>query len=102
MPQFEKYRQIATKPLDYLCAGRPTILATNIRNNLVEAAQAGLVVLPGDPDALAQAIVQLAAMSPEERILMGRNGLEYVKKNYDIPILAARFEAALQRRPSEV
>ena len=100
--QFKKYGQIATKLLDYLCAGRPTILATNIRNNLVEAAQAGVVVPPGDPDALAQAILHMAAMSPEERLLMARNGLEYVKQNHNIPILAARLEATLQRRPSEV
>jgi len=95
VPQFQKYGQIATKLLDYLSAGRPTILAADIPNNIVERAQAGVVVPPGDPAALAQAIVQLTNMNPNDRIQMGKNGMQFVRQHHDIAMLAERFERVL-------
>lgn len=93
--QFHRYGQIATKLLDYLSAGRPTILAADIPNNLIEQAKAGAVVAAGDAKALARAMVDLAGKTIEERLRMGANGLEYLKAHHDIANLAARFELAL-------
>jgi glycosyltransferase involved in cell wall biosynthesis len=95
VPHFQKYGQIASKLIDYLSAGRPILIATNIPENLVEMAQAGIVVPPGEPIALAQAIEHLAALSPEARARMGRNGLDYVRRHHDIAMLAERLEGAL-------
>ena len=46
----------------------------------------------GDPDALAAAIVRLAAMDPGERDIMGKHGVEYVRQHHDNAVLAERFE----------
>jgi glycosyltransferase involved in cell wall biosynthesis len=95
LPHFQKYGQIATKLLDYLASGRPTIIATNNQDNLIRRAHAGVVVPPAEPRALAAAIVQLAAMSPAERARIGRNGVQYVRQHHDIATLVDRFEGAL-------
>jgi len=31
-------------------------------------------------------------MKPEERIAMGKNGVEYLKKHHDVKLLAAKLE----------
>ena len=95
LPHFQKYGQIASKLLDYLASGRPTIIATNIRDNLVSNANAGIVVPPEQPRALAEAIMHMATLAPAELARMGRNGRNYVRQHHDITALADRVECAL-------
>jgi glycosyltransferase involved in cell wall biosynthesis len=87
-----KYGISMNKLCDYLVSGRPILFAANSRNNPVEEAEAGVTVPPENPEALAQAIKILLAMKPEERIQMGRNGQEHVKKHHDIRVLTDRLE----------
>ena len=95
VPHFQKYAEIPSKLLDYLSSQRLIVLGTNNDSNLVHAAKAGIVVPPADPEALARAITDLAAMQPQERATMGRNGLQYVRENHDITLLGERLERAL-------
>lgn len=90
-----KYGVSPNKLCDYLISGRPIIFAAKSRNNPVNEANAGITVPPENPESLAQAIMELIATEPHERIRMGKNGLEYVKKYYDIRVLADRLEALL-------
>ena len=90
-----KYGISPNKLNDYLSSGRPILFAGRSSNNPVEEAKAGITVPPENPEALAEAITKLVAMTPEERIQMGKNGLEYVKKNHDIRVLADRLEGML-------
>jgi glycosyltransferase involved in cell wall biosynthesis len=90
-----KYGISANKIFDYLAAGKPLILAGKPANNPIEEAQCGLTVPPQDPEALAEAIVKLYQMSPEERAKMGKRGREYVEKHHDIRKLAAHLEEVL-------
>jgi glycosyltransferase involved in cell wall biosynthesis len=83
------------KLFDYLAASKPLILAGRPANNPVEEARCGLTVPPQDPEALAEAIVKLYQMSPEERAKMGKRGREYVEKHHDIRKLAAHLEEVL-------
>jgi len=83
------------KLFDYLAAGRPVIYACNSRNNAVEEAMAGLTVPSEDAAGLADAVRRLQAMSVEERMAMGANGREYVKRHRDTRLLAERLERAL-------
>lgn len=83
------------KLFDYLAAGRPVIYACNSRNNAVEEAMAGLTVPSEDAAGLADAVRRLQAMSVEERMAMGANGREYVKRHHDTRLLAERLERAL-------
>jgi glycosyltransferase involved in cell wall biosynthesis len=95
VPHFQKYGQIPTKLLDYLAAGRPIVLTTNAKSNMVDAAQAGLVVPPENPEKLAQAISELATRSLKDQAQMGANGVNYVRQHHDIGMLADRMEKAL-------
>lgn len=79
------------KVFDYMAAGRPVILAMEgVIRDVVEEAQAGVMVPPGDPKALAEAIRSLE--KDREMIkFLGRNGRNYVKKHFDRSQLAERL-----------
>jgi glycosyltransferase involved in cell wall biosynthesis len=84
------------KLFDYLAASKPLILVGEPANNPVEEAHCGLTVPPENPQALAEAVIKLYQMSPEERAVMGKRGREYVEKHHDIRKLAAHLERVLQ------
>jgi len=64
--------------------GRPIIASLNGEGaRLVEQAQAGLAVPAEDCVALAEAVVQLAAMAPEERELFGSRGKMFSRQYFD-------------------
>jgi glycosyltransferase involved in cell wall biosynthesis len=79
------------KVFDYMASGKPVILAIEgVIRDVVEKADAGIPVPPGDSDALAQAVLQLAA----DRGLcqrLGQQGRNYVVANFDRSILASRL-----------
>ena len=79
------------KLTDYLAAGRPIILFGRSSYDPVRDAQAGISVPPGDPEALADAIFELVALTPEERIEMGERGRRYLLEHHNIPVLSDRL-----------
>ena len=96
VPGLHKYGISLNKIFDYLSSGRPVILAGNASNNPIEEAGAGITIPPEDPLTMAQAIIKLISLTPEERIKMGGNGIEYIRKNNDIRILAKIFEKLMK------
>jgi glycosyltransferase involved in cell wall biosynthesis len=84
------------KLFDYMMASKPVIHAHEERDNIVTEAGCGLTIAPEDPEALAQAIRQLMAMSREERAAMGQRGRDYVLANHDYCLLARKFIEAVQ------
>jgi len=79
------------KVFDYMAAGRPVILAIDgVIRDIVEEADAGLFVTPGNPAALAEAIRTLAE-NPERGDEMGRNGRKLVEAQFDRAILAEKL-----------
>lgn len=95
LPGLYRYGISMNKLFDYLAAERPILIASDAANNPVEDAQAGLTVPPGQPEALADAIVQIADMPLVERQRMGRAGREYVEQNHGFEQLAGRLAAVL-------
>jgi len=95
MAVLEKYGISANKLFDYLMAARPIIFACNSYNNPVEAAKAGLTVLPQDSAALAEAVRRLRSLSVEERWTMGQNGRSWVLEHHDLRKLVLRLETEL-------
>ena len=91
----KKYGISANKLYDYLSSGRPVIFAVNSSNNPVEEANAGVSVPAESPVALADAVVHLSKLCPEERVRMGQNGVEFLRKNHDIRVLADRLDGIL-------
>ncbi|VTU37493.1 glycosyltransferase family 4 protein [Variovorax sp. RA8] len=95
LPGLYRYGISMNKLFDYLAAARPVIIASDAANNPVRDAKAGLAVSAGEPGELADAILKLAAMSPEERWRMGQSGRAYVEQNHDFSSLAARLGGLL-------
>lgn len=83
------------KVFDYMAAGKPVILAIDgVIREVVETAQAGLAVPPGDSQSLAQAVRELVSQ-PETVRRMGLCGRSYVEKHFDRAILANMLEQVL-------
>ncbi len=84
------------KVFDYMAAGKPVLLAIDgVVREVVEQAQAGMFVPPGDPGALAEAIRTLAADREAGRE-MGRRGRAYVSEHFNRPQLAQRLAKLMQ------
>ena len=88
----EMYRTVyPNKVFDYMASGRPVILAIDgVIREVVEAAQSGLFVNPGDPQGLASAIRDLYNHA-SKRKTMGRNGRKYVESYFNRIDLAEEF-----------
>ncbi|MBN2549231.1 MAG: glycosyltransferase family 4 protein [Anaerolineales bacterium] len=85
------------KVFDYLAAARPVILAIDgVIREVVEKANAGVFVPPGDPQALAEAISYLAAQRGRGRE-MGLNGRHYLEQHFDRASLAEKLALLLER-----
>jgi glycosyltransferase involved in cell wall biosynthesis len=84
------------KVFDYMAAGRPVILAIDgVIRQVVEEAEAGVAVPPGDPLALADAMRVLAA-NPQKCRTMGMNGRRMIESRYTRVDLATKFTALLE------
>jgi glycosyltransferase involved in cell wall biosynthesis len=64
----------------------------------VAEAGCGLTVPPEDPQAVAQGLRQLAALSPKDRRVLGEKGRAFVLAHHTYPVLARRFLQALEPR----
>jgi glycosyltransferase involved in cell wall biosynthesis len=84
------------KVFDYMAAGRPVILAIDgVIRDVVESAQCGIIVPPGDAESLANAI-QLLAREPKQGLILGQNGRRYVETYFDRAVLAERLNVLLE------
>ncbi|MBU1701300.1 MAG: glycosyltransferase family 4 protein [Candidatus Eisenbacteria bacterium] len=80
------------KNFDYMASGRPLVLAVEGESRrLVEEAGAGFVVTPESADEMADAILRMVSLPPEEREAMGRRGREHVLRHYHRRMLSDRF-----------
>lgn len=73
---------IPSKVQAYLAVGKPVLIG--VRGDaaaMVDKACAGLAFTPGDPEALAAAVLRLARRSPEERARMGASGRAFYEAN---------------------
>jgi glycosyltransferase involved in cell wall biosynthesis len=79
------------KVFDYMAAGKPVILAIDgVIKEVIENAEGGIPIPPGNPEALANAILTLAD-NPELAIRMGRQARQYVETHFDRIKLASKF-----------
>lgn len=92
-----KYGMSPNKLFDYFAAARPIVYTGATRDNMVELAQAGLTVPPEDPQAMADAIARLMALTPAERAEMGRNGRRYVEEKHAFSYLAQKLATVLDQ-----
>jgi glycosyltransferase involved in cell wall biosynthesis len=84
------------KVFDYMAAARPTILAIDgVIREVVEKAQAGVFVPPGDDVALAKA-VHFMANDRSKAQAMGLAGREYVTRHFNRTDQASAFLSLLE------
>jgi glycosyltransferase involved in cell wall biosynthesis len=84
------------KVFDYMAAGRPVVLAIDgVIREVVEEAEAGIFVSPGDPHALAEAI-RCLVKDPDRGHSLGMNGRKYVETHFDRAVLAERLAHLFQ------
>jgi len=90
------------KVFDYLAASKPVLLVIDgVIRQVVEEAQAGIYIEPGNANALSQAILKLSSERATAR-QMGKNGREYVIQHYNRQKLAAEFETIFCQLIEEV
>lgn len=99
-PLFEKV--LPSKMFEIMGCARPIVLGVRGEAEaLLREAEAGWVVPPEDPKALAAAI-RAAKADPESRRQRGESGLRYVRAHYDRDRLAQRYlddlEALMESR----
>jgi glycosyltransferase involved in cell wall biosynthesis len=84
------------KVFDYMAAGRPVVLAIDgVIREVVETAGAGIVVPPGDPVALAEAI-RCLAYDRQRGHEMGLRGRRYVETYFDRATLVAQLDKIIK------
>ncbi len=89
------------KVFDYMAAGKPVLLAIDgVIRQVIEEADAGVFVEPGDPKLLAQAVLKLAE-DPTRARQMGLNGRQYVEAHFDRAVLAERLVKVINEMTRE-
>ena len=79
------------KVFDYMAAARPVVLAIDgVIREVIEAADGGIAVPPGNPQAIADAVRSLC-LNRVRGEQMGRDGREYVVKFFDRNQQAKQF-----------
>jgi glycosyltransferase involved in cell wall biosynthesis len=78
--------------LEAMAAGLPTIYTdcSGAFEGFVNGVH-GFMVKAGDPSSLCGALMQMLALTPQERFAMGQNARELARSNYDISALGQRF-----------
>jgi glycosyltransferase involved in cell wall biosynthesis len=85
------------KVFDYMAAGRPTLLAIDgVIRHVIESAQGGVIVPPGDDAALAAAVRRLAD-DPDQARTMGLAARSYVVEHFDRRDQAEAFTGLVMR-----
>jgi glycosyltransferase involved in cell wall biosynthesis len=79
------------KSLTAMSCGKPVVyIGPGEGGRLVTSANAGFVLEQGDPDAIAEAICQLAA-DPRLAEKLGQNGRKFIEENLPWPLLVGRW-----------
>ena len=86
-----RYGVSFNKLFDYMAARLPIAFATATAFDPIEASGAGLTVEPDDPVALADAFVELASATPEERRAMGEAGRGFLEREHDMARIGREF-----------
>jgi glycosyltransferase involved in cell wall biosynthesis len=84
------------KLMDYMMAGCAVLHSVEAGNDPVAEAGCGLTVAPESPQAVADGLRRLAALSADERRMMGERGRAFVLAHHTYPVLAQRFLQACE------
>lgn len=91
-----KFGVSANKYNDYMLAAKPIVSASNIEDDPVLLANCGIRVLPENPQAIADGILQLYHISDTERNKIGANGKAFVLENNTYDKIAHKYIRVLE------
>lgn len=80
---------------EYLYTGKPIIHAFSGKGDVVQQANAGITVEAEDPQAIADAVIQLYKLSDFERSVLGNNGHQYVLQHLEYKMIAEKLESII-------
>lgn len=81
----------ANKIPEYMYSSKPVIHSYSGAGDFIKQASAGLTVEAENPQAIADAILQLKALDNQERLDMGKRGKDFVIKNLTYESLASKL-----------
>jgi colanic acid biosynthesis glycosyl transferase WcaI len=93
------FSSLPSKTFSILSSARPVLACVDEGSdawNLIERSQAGICLLPENPEALVQAICTLKN-DPQRREWLGRNGRTWVEKHHSSKAAAELFEPLLMK-----
>jgi glycosyltransferase involved in cell wall biosynthesis len=76
---------------DYMAAQKPIVFASSVRDSLIDKAQAGITIKPGDPRLLVSTIKHIYDNIDTIGKEYGENGRTYVERNHSIEKIAGQF-----------
>lgn len=83
---------IPSKTQAYMAAGRPVIMAVDgDAADLIRRSECGYIARSEDPEAIADAVIKMRAMSFEDRELMARRARDYYENNLSLLSGVRRF-----------
>lgn len=91
-----RYGMSMNKVYDYMSVKKPIFFVSDIDDNIVENAKCGFVIKAPNVDTISKKIEQIATMSHDELEIIGKNGYDYLVKNFSIKVLCDKFEAILK------
>jgi glycosyltransferase involved in cell wall biosynthesis len=81
----------ANKIFDYMYSGKPVIHSVEAYNDPIKEAGCGISVEPESPEAIKEAILEMAAMDSEARDRLGEKGRNFVVANHSYNAIAEKF-----------
>lgn len=86
-----KYGISPNKLMDYMMSSKAILHSVNTGNDIVSKVGCGITVAPASSKMIAEGILKLASLRPEEREEMGKRGRNYILKNQTYALLAKKF-----------
>ncbi len=85
------------KVFDYMAAGKPIILAIDgVIREVVESANCGIYCEPGNPHAIAHAILEMYS-NRKRLVKIGKRGKVYLEQNFDRMVIAKDFTDLIEK-----
>lgn len=91
-----RYGMSMNKIYDYMSVKKPILFVSDIDDNIVKNAKCGFVVKNQNAEKIANLIEKISKMPLSELEILGKNGYDYMIKNFSIKVLCDKLEVTLK------
>lgn len=82
---------------DYMASAKPVVFASNVRGSLIDRAECGVTIPPGDAKNLAAVFVKIRGEGEAKAAEYGANGRRYLEENHTVAAVGDAFLDAVAR-----